>query len=124
MPTRAHTEGLVITDKEATNNMLLIRYPVRELKTDETFGGYRDKLIEGLYGEMLAVRMQELTQQAEPPFIQGGGRSSCCCNVKPARLNQPVICSVEIPRRRWACSLRRDSSSWGAKSTISRRPSA
>ncbi|MFM9435609.1 zinc protease [Janthinobacterium sp. CG_23.3] len=70
--TRARDEALVVTDKEAPNNTLLIRYPVRPIRTDETFGGYREKMIESLYGEMLAARMQELTQQAEPPFIQGG----------------------------------------------------
>ena len=72
IPTRAETEGLVITDKEATNNTLLIRYPIQELKTSDTFGGYREKMIEDLYGAMLSLRMQELTQQANPPFIQGG----------------------------------------------------
>ncbi|WP_317205363.1 M16 family metallopeptidase [Janthinobacterium sp.] len=72
VPTRARTEGLVITDKEASNNMLLIRYPVQEAREEGTFADYREKLIEGLYGEMLGARMQELSQQDNPPFIQGG----------------------------------------------------
>ncbi|MDC8756168.1 M16 family metallopeptidase [Janthinobacterium fluminis] len=72
VPTRTQTEGLVITDKEASNSLVFIRYPVRESKTDATFGGYRDKLVQGLYGDMLSARMQELSQQENPPFIQGG----------------------------------------------------
>jgi zinc protease len=72
IPLRAATEGLVVTDKEATANSLLIRYPIQEMKDVDTFGYYRQGLIEGLYGAMLGMRMQELTQQANPPFIQGG----------------------------------------------------
>jgi zinc protease len=72
IPLRAATEGLVVTDKEATSNSLLIRYPIQEVKDVDTFGYYRQSLIEGLYGGMLGQRMQELTLQANPPFIQGG----------------------------------------------------
>ncbi|MET3131240.1 zinc protease [Oxalobacteraceae bacterium GrIS 1.11] len=72
VPTRSETESLVITDKEATNNMLFIRYPITPLKNALTLGDYRDDMIENLYGAMLSARMQELTQRENPPFIQGG----------------------------------------------------
>jgi zinc protease len=71
VPLRSQTEALVITDKEATSNSLLIRYQVEEEKNLPTFADYRQKMIESLYGGMLNERMQELTQQANPPFIQG-----------------------------------------------------
>ncbi len=73
--TRAQSEALVVTDKEATNNVMLIRYPVVADQPDITVGDYRQSLVEKLFGAMLAQRMQELTQQAKPPFI-GGGSSS------------------------------------------------
>ena len=72
IPLRTGSEGLVITDKEASNDVLFIRYPIHALKTSGTFAEYRDELLQNLYGEMLSARMQELTQQANPPFIQGG----------------------------------------------------
>jgi zinc protease len=72
IPARAATEALVVTDKEASGNSVLIRYPVREATERDTLAGYRDKLVESLFAAMLGQRMQELTQQASPPFIGGG----------------------------------------------------
>ena len=72
IPARADSEGLVITDKEATSNVLYIRYPVLPLAPTTSFADFRADLVETLYGSMLGARMQELTQQANPPFISGG----------------------------------------------------
>jgi zinc protease len=75
---RAETEALVITDKEANGNALLIRYPVRPVKESVTFGGYRADLVAALFTNMLNQRLQELTQQANPPFM---GASSSVANL-------------------------------------------
>lgn len=72
IPARSASEGLVVTDKEASGNMVYIRYPVQARPVSNTLGEYRQNLIESLYGSMLGQRMSELTQQAEPPFVQGG----------------------------------------------------
>ena len=69
---RSTSEALVVTDQEATNNTLYIRYPVQESKPEVTLGDYRQSLVESLFGAMLGQRMQELTQQAAPPFVGGG----------------------------------------------------
>ena len=69
---RSESEAVVVTDKEATSNALMIRYPVRDAKVTLTLGDYRQSLVENLFGTMLGLRMQELTQQAAPPFIGGG----------------------------------------------------
>ena len=69
---RSTSEALVVTDKEATGNSLLIQYPVQQVKADLTLGDYRQSLVESLFGAMLGQRMQELTQQASPPFVGGG----------------------------------------------------
>jgi zinc protease len=71
IPVRAKTEALVVTDKEASNNGLLIRYPVSEVREKLTLGGYRDKLVEALFSGMLNTRLQDLSQLAEPPFMGG-----------------------------------------------------
>jgi zinc protease len=71
---RAATEALVITDKEAAGNSVLIRYPVREAFDRDDFADYREKLVQALFSAMLGQRIQELAQQANPPFM--GGRIS------------------------------------------------
>ena len=72
IPARNASEALVVTDKEATNNVLMIRYPVQPQPREVTLGDYRQTLVERLFGAMLGQRMQELTQQATPPFVGGG----------------------------------------------------
>ncbi|MBP8183606.1 MAG: insulinase family protein [Rhodoferax sp.] len=72
IPARDATEAVVVTDREATNNALMIRYPVQVAPTVRNLGDYRQSLVEQLFGAMLGQRMQELTQQANPPFVGGG----------------------------------------------------
>ncbi|MES2262937.1 MAG: insulinase family protein [Pseudomonadota bacterium] len=72
IPPRAQSEAVVITDNEMPANSLYIRYPIQARSEGNTFAAYREDLVERLYGAMLGQRMSELTQQAEPPFIQGG----------------------------------------------------
>jgi zinc protease len=72
IPERTTSEGLVVTDHEAPSDVLLIRYPILPHPEDPTYAGYRRDLVDRLYGMMLGQRMMELTQQADPPFIQGG----------------------------------------------------
>jgi zinc protease len=72
IPERNASEGLALTDKEASVNALGIRYPLLPHPRNNTFGEYRQNLIESLYFFILSQRMYELTQQANPPFIQGG----------------------------------------------------
>ncbi|MYM24551.1 insulinase family protein [Duganella sp. FT135W] len=72
IPERQDSEGIVFTDKEVSANTVYIRYPIQLRPTDDTIGDYRQKLIEGMYSFILSQRMYELTQQANPPFLQGG----------------------------------------------------
>jgi zinc protease len=69
---RSSSEAVVVTDREATNNNMLIRYPVQTAPTVSTLGDYRQSMVEQLFGELLGQRMHELTQQANPPFVSGG----------------------------------------------------
>jgi zinc protease len=72
IPARRQSESVVITDREAPGNMLYIRYAIVPHQERGDFASYRENLIEHLFSAMLGQRMAELTQQAEPPFIQGG----------------------------------------------------
>ena len=69
IPTRSESTSLVITDKEAGNNMLMVRFPVQAIIPDLTLADYRLSLIKNLSSTILNQRMQELTQQANPPFL-------------------------------------------------------
>ena len=66
------SEGIVVTDKEATNHVVEIYYAYKKAKEELTVGDYREYLVRMLFTTMLGQRMQELTQKAEPPFVFGG----------------------------------------------------
>ncbi|MBK6570638.1 MAG: insulinase family protein [Burkholderiales bacterium] len=72
VPVRSQSEALVVTDKEATDNEMMIRYPLHPAPTVLTLGDYRQALVEQLFNSMLGLRIQELTQQSQPPFLGGG----------------------------------------------------
>lgn len=73
IPVRREVEAVVVTDKEATNNIMRVLYPVTEDKVERTLADTRQKLLERLFGMMLGQRMQEVTQQPNPPFVGGSG---------------------------------------------------
>jgi zinc protease len=72
MGPRLQSEGLVVTDKEATNVILQVFHPYSKSKDQTTVGDYRESIINSLFQSMLGERMSELTQTAKPPFIFGG----------------------------------------------------
>lgn len=71
VPARQKSEGLVVTDPEATNHVIQIFYPYKKEKTEEVLSDYRESLVERIVTSMLSQRMQELTQKSDPPFIFG-----------------------------------------------------
>ena len=72
LPVRTASEAAVVTDKEATNNVMQMIYPVTDDKVVVTLADTRQKFVQNLFGQALGQRMQELTQQASPPFVGGG----------------------------------------------------
>ncbi len=76
LPPRAKSEGLVVTDPEATNHILQIFYATEKSKVQTTVGDYRQSIVKALSSIMLSQRMQELTQKANPPFLFGGSDRS------------------------------------------------
>jgi len=76
IPERQESEGIVVTDKEMSTNTIYIRYPIQPWPAENTLHDYRQKLIEAIGAFILSQRMYELTQQANPPFLQGGSGMS------------------------------------------------
>lgn len=72
VPNRKASEGVVVTDKEATNNILQVYYSLQKSKPYLLIGDYRTSIVKNLFGSMLGQRLQELTQKPNPPFVFGG----------------------------------------------------
>ncbi|HTE31057.1 MAG TPA: pitrilysin family protein, partial [Chryseolinea sp.] len=72
VPARKTSEGIVVTDKEATNHVIEIDFSYKKAKEESTVADYREYLVRVLFTTMLSQRMQALTQKAEPPFVFGG----------------------------------------------------
>ena len=71
IPERKESEALVVTDRESPANMVTIRYPFLRRDEAHTFGEYRERMVENLSARILGQRLAELTQQPNPPFLQG-----------------------------------------------------
>ncbi len=76
IPARVKSEGVVATDKEATNAVLQIYYSTAKVKENIIVGDYRNDIVKRLFTVMLSQRLQELTQSASPPFIFAGSSLS------------------------------------------------
>jgi len=68
-----HDETLVsiVTDEEATFSTITL-YIKNELEKETTLRDYYQSLLHIFYSNMLSQRLQEITQQASPPFIYAG----------------------------------------------------
>ena len=77
-PVPDHEETLyaITTDPETPRTSVSI-YFKRDVEKDVTIGDYRQNLVESLYSTMLNNRLDELRQEADPPFMYaytGSGR--------------------------------------------------
>jgi zinc protease len=67
-----HHETLVkiVTDKEATYSSASV-YIKHPMNLDLTIKGYRNSIVNGLYNQMINLRLSELAQKENPPFVMG-----------------------------------------------------
>jgi zinc protease len=59
----------VVTDKETTATVVEIS-DLRPARNQGSVGGYRDLMLDQLFGAMLGGRLDELSQRENPPFIK------------------------------------------------------
>ncbi len=71
-PVPGHSETLVkiVTDKEATYSSASV-YIKHPMVIDLTVNGYRTSMLNNLYNQMINLRLSELTQKENPPFVMG-----------------------------------------------------
>ncbi len=73
IPNHDDTKVVVVADPEATFNQLSLYYKVNEApEEEETLRDYRQSVLESTFTGMLNDRLGELTQSADPPFINAG----------------------------------------------------
>ena len=68
---RKNDVGMVLTDKEQTLKILEVFNYVEKDKQILTWSDYRESIVERLFNSLLGQRLNELTQQANPPFLFG-----------------------------------------------------
>ncbi|QJW92138.1 insulinase family protein [Spirosoma taeanense] len=73
IPAHKDTKVVIVTDPEQPNTVVQVIYKRPEIK-EKTLNDLRESIKRGLFNTMLGNRIQELTQQANPPFL--GGYSS------------------------------------------------
>ena len=74
VPERPDTRYLIITDKETTTTTVTLSN-LRPARPQDSVGGYRQIMMDQLFGDMLASRLEELEQKENPPFLRvGAGR--------------------------------------------------
>jgi zinc protease len=73
VPARTQSQGLVVTDKEATNYRVELIYSPDAKKPETNLGDYRRDLMKELFSIMLGQRLAELTQKENPPFLGAAG---------------------------------------------------
>ncbi len=68
---RKESVGLVLTDKEQTINLLQVYNYVEPAKPIDTWAAYRETIVENLFNTLISARLNELSQQPDPPFLFG-----------------------------------------------------
>ena len=68
-----NSSSMVVTDKEATANVINLVYPFYKKEASSTVGAYRSDLVEQLFSGMLNLRLQELVQKENPPYVFANG---------------------------------------------------
>ena len=68
---RKENVGMVLTDKEQPYNIVQIYDHIEKSNRIINWGDYKTALIENLFNSLMNQRLDELRQQANPPFLYG-----------------------------------------------------
>lgn len=73
VPLYTSSEGMVVTDKEATDYSIIYNYSFQPDSPEVVTGDYRKSLIKSIFTSVLNQRLRELTQKENPPFLYAYG---------------------------------------------------
>ena len=85
VPDHDETLFTIATDEELTSTSVAV-YHMLALDEQETIGGYRQQLVEGLYNGMLNLRLSEIARNPDPPFLGAGSSKGSLVRSKGAYL--------------------------------------
>lgn len=68
VPPHEETLFSILTDPELSSTRVTINYKM-DLENDPTVGGYRQRLVEGMYNSMLNERFREIALEPDAPFL-------------------------------------------------------
>lgn len=83
VPDHEETYFAIATDPEAAQTSVSL-YFKRDVEPEETVQDYRRLIMEGLYDAMMNLRLEELTQKADPPVLYGVSSTSGLVRTKDA----------------------------------------
>ncbi len=83
VPDQPGTQVAVVTDKEATFSQISLYYK-KDAQAYTTLQGFQQLIMQQLFTGMLSQRLNELTQQANPPFINAGAGYGSIVRTKDA----------------------------------------
>jgi zinc protease len=69
VPERPGTRYAIVTDKESTSTAVALSN-LRPARNQGSVGGYRDLMLDQLFGSMLDARLDELSQRENAPFLR------------------------------------------------------
>lgn len=69
---RKTPDAMVVTDKEATNSLLMLSFPYTKKHEENTVADYRNSIVRQLGLQMLNHRLSDLAQGSNPPFPFAG----------------------------------------------------
>ena len=69
---RQKSRAMVVTDKEATNYIVQVQYPITRQKPQITIGDYRDDLVRNIFTSLMNQRLADLSRSSKPPFLYAG----------------------------------------------------
>ncbi len=73
VPVHKDIKVSIASDKELPMPTFVLYWKHNKAKDEYTYGQYRRSIMERMISQMISLRMQELTREANPPFLQAGG---------------------------------------------------
>ena len=97
VPDHEETLFAISADPEATHSSITVYYK-RDVQPEGRVGDYRRYLVQALYHRMLNQRLDELTVQADPPYLQAASTQGRMVRSKDAYMLRAVVVDNGIER--------------------------
>jgi zinc protease len=99
VPDKATTRFAIVTDKEITSTAVAVS-DLRPARDQGSVGGYRDIMLDQLFGAMLDARLDELSQRESPPFLRAAANRGLfpTPRTKDEAVLQALVANDGVPR--------------------------